>query len=213
MKINQVEQLVGITKKNIRFYEEQGLLHPSRNAVNGYREYSEADVDTLLKIKLLRKLAVPIDEIRSIQENRLTLSECMRRHIISLEHDSKNLIIMKEMCDTLEKQVENLSELDAPAYLSQMEELEKGGTRFMDISVNDQRRKKYGTITAAVVMILLMLAFSALLIWAELSDPLPFALWLFIFLIPVAVIVGVLLALRERFKEIEGGEENEATKY
>ena len=83
----------------------------------------------------------------------------------------------------------------------------------MDIGVNDQRRKKYGTLTAAVVMILLMLAFSALLIWAELNDPLPFALWLFIFLIPIAVIVGVLLALRERFKEIEGGEENEATKY
>ena len=28
MKINEVEALVGITKKNIRFYEEQGLLKP-----------------------------------------------------------------------------------------------------------------------------------------------------------------------------------------
>ena len=37
MKINQVEQLVGITKKNIRFYEEQGLLSPGRNRENGYR--------------------------------------------------------------------------------------------------------------------------------------------------------------------------------
>ena len=40
MKINQVEELVGITKKNIRFYEEQGLLNPDRNPENGYREYS-----------------------------------------------------------------------------------------------------------------------------------------------------------------------------
>ncbi|MBO7135160.1 MAG: MerR family transcriptional regulator, partial [Spirochaetaceae bacterium] len=31
MKIYQVEELVGITKKNIRFYEDQGLLCPSRN--------------------------------------------------------------------------------------------------------------------------------------------------------------------------------------
>ena len=31
MKINEVEALVGITKKNIRFYEEQGLLKPGRN--------------------------------------------------------------------------------------------------------------------------------------------------------------------------------------
>ena len=28
MRINQVEEVVGITKKNIRFYEEKGLLHP-----------------------------------------------------------------------------------------------------------------------------------------------------------------------------------------
>ena len=54
MRINKVEELVGITKKNIRFYEEQGLLSPARNLENGYRDYSEEDVETLHKIKLLR---------------------------------------------------------------------------------------------------------------------------------------------------------------
>ena len=39
MKINEVEAQVGITKKNIRFYEDQGLLKPHRNSQNGYREY------------------------------------------------------------------------------------------------------------------------------------------------------------------------------
>ena len=43
MKIKQVEELVGITKKNIRFYEDQGLLEVKR-AENGYREYSLNDV-------------------------------------------------------------------------------------------------------------------------------------------------------------------------
>ena len=43
MKIKQVEELVGITRKNIRFYEEQGLLNVAR-AENGYREYHQADV-------------------------------------------------------------------------------------------------------------------------------------------------------------------------
>ena len=32
MKINEVEAQVGITKKNIRFYEEQGLLSPGATA-------------------------------------------------------------------------------------------------------------------------------------------------------------------------------------
>lgn len=65
MKIKQVEELVGITSKNIRFYEEQGLLTPER-AENGYREYHEENIKTLKKIKLLRKLGVPVEEIKSV---------------------------------------------------------------------------------------------------------------------------------------------------
>ena len=52
MKIKQVEELVGITRKNIRFYEDQGLLNVER-AENGYREYHQADV-IRLNMKLIR---------------------------------------------------------------------------------------------------------------------------------------------------------------
>ena len=54
MKINEVEAAVGVTKKNIRFYEEEGLISPSREPGNGYRSYSQADVERLRRIKLLR---------------------------------------------------------------------------------------------------------------------------------------------------------------
>lgn len=54
MKIYQVEELVGITKKNIRFYEDQGLLCPNRNPQNDYREYSLDDVKVLEKINIPR---------------------------------------------------------------------------------------------------------------------------------------------------------------
>ena len=73
MKINQVEELVGITKKNIRFYEDQGLINPNRNLENGYREYSLDDVKILNQIKLLRRLEVPIEEIRKLQQNQTSL--------------------------------------------------------------------------------------------------------------------------------------------
>ena len=42
LKINEVEALVGITRKNIRFYESEGLLAPRRNSENGYRDYRTA---------------------------------------------------------------------------------------------------------------------------------------------------------------------------
>ena len=85
MKINEVEAQVGITKKNIRFYEEQGLLSPRRNSENGYRDYGQAEVETLRRIKLLRKLGVPLEEIRRMQAGRITVADGMRRHLVALE--------------------------------------------------------------------------------------------------------------------------------
>lgn len=213
MKINQVEQAVGISKKNIRFYESQGILHPSRNLENGYRDYAESDILTLFQIKLLRKLSIPIEEIRKMQENHLSLSDCMTRHIIYLNHEEKNIILMKEICETLSQNEESLHTLDALDYLKKMEELEKGGTRFMNIQKEDHRKKKSGPIIAAAVMILLMAGLIALFVWFRSVDPIPIGLLLFFIAMPAAVIIGVLLALRERFKEIEGGEEHEASKY
>ena len=90
MKINQVEQAVGISKKNIRFYEQEELLSPSRSA-NGYRDYTEEDVTVLQQIKLLRKLDIPIEEIRRLQTGSLTLEDCLRRHLIVLERRSRKI--------------------------------------------------------------------------------------------------------------------------
>ena len=89
LKINEVEALVGITKKNIRFYEEKGLLSPSRNSENGYRDYGQGEVDVLRRIKLLRKLGVPIEEIRRMQEGKQTVGDGMRRHLVTLERERR----------------------------------------------------------------------------------------------------------------------------
>lgn len=212
MKINQAEQIVGITKKNIRFYEEQGLLHPSRNLENGYRDYSEQDVAVLYQIKLLRKLSVPIEEIRSLLENRLTLSDCLNRHLIYLAHEEKNLSYMKNICSDIVSSNATLASLEVDQYLLKMQTLEKGGAHFMNIHKNDVK-KKQGTTIAACVMISIMLLLIILLLWAQITDPIPVGIIIFYLAFPTAVIIGVLLALHQRFLEIEGGEENEAAKY
>ena len=94
MKIKQVEELVGITKKNIRFYEEQGLLTPER-AENGYREYHEENIKTLKKIKLLRKLGVPVEEIKSVLSKSISLEECLENQMRHLEKERKILTICR----------------------------------------------------------------------------------------------------------------------
>lgn len=133
MKINEVEQLVGVTKRNIRFYEKEGLLNPGRNVDNGYRDYSDSDVETLRKIKLLRKLDVPLEEIRNMQQGVLTLDDGLRRHIIQLEREQANLATIRALCQTLAGTGQQLANLDADRWLLEMDRKESEGTRFVNI--------------------------------------------------------------------------------
>ena len=135
-----MEQLAGVTKKNIRFYEQEGLLSPKRNLDNGYRDYSEEDLEILKQIKLLRKLAVPIEEIRKIQSAKLTLEDALNRHLISLKGESKKLNDMQVFCQKLIDNKEVLQSVNATQYLHEMEIMEQGGVRFMDLHVNDRKR-------------------------------------------------------------------------
>lgn len=216
MKINQVEQLVGITKGNIRFYEKEGLLSPGRNSENGYRDYSEADVVWLKKVKLLRMLDVPIEEILRLKAGELTLEDAMGRHMIQLERRQTSLAAMQDLCSQLKDSRCRLDSLDADEVLSRMQEKEQEGTKFMNVKRQDKAVRYVAPVVAAAVMLVLMGGLLTLMIWGfrvapEEAPP----LWLAIILaaIPVAVILGVLLALIQRLKQIRGGEEDAASKY
>jgi len=211
MKINKVEQLVGITKKNIRFYEEKGLINPARNEENMYREYSDEDVDMLRRIKLLRQLSIPIDEIYKLQKGYLTLEDCMRRHRIYMEREEENLRQKKSICQQIEESKDQLLQLDTEKYFQLMQEMEREGVRFMNVNHVDKKRK--ASIISAITMIIIMVATIALLVWANTVEPIPFVFLVLIIAVPVAVIGGVLLALKDRMRQIEGGEEDAASKY
>ena len=213
MKINQVEQLVGITKGNIRFYEKEGLLTPGRNSENGYREYGEADVAWLKKIKLLRMLDVPIEEILRLKAGELTLSDAMGRHMIQLERKQANLAAMQAVCGQIRDSRCQLEGLDTDEVLAHMERQEQEGTKFMDVTKQDRKVKYVAPFVAAAVTVALMGAAAALVVWAVLADPEAPRGLLALAAIPAVVILGVLGALYQRVKQIRGGEEDAAAQY
>ena len=82
MNIRDIELRTGLERANIRYYEKEGLLSPNRLS-NGYRDYSEDDVETLLRIKLLRELEVSVAEIARLQKNETALREVMASRLES----------------------------------------------------------------------------------------------------------------------------------
>lgn len=212
MKINEVEQQVGVTKKNIRFYEQQGLLHPKRNSENGYREYDEADVNCLKKIKLLRKLSMPIEEIRRIQNGELLLMDALNRQLIVLEREKANLAETSGLCRLILEDSNLYQNLSPDKYLERMMEMEEKGTKFRNVS-SDTIKKKRGSILAAIFFILIMAALIGTMVWGYTQDPIPNLLFGLFLLIPLFIICAVIVALLQRIKELEGGEEDVARKY
>ena len=216
MKINQVEQLVGITKGNIRCYEKQGLLTPGRNNENGYRDYSDADVVWLKKIKLLRMLDVPIEEIRLLRSGSLTLEDAMGRHMIQLQRRQANLAAAQGVCAQIKDSRSQLDALDADRVLESMERQEQEGTKFMNVGKQDKLTRYVSPIGAAVLILVLMGALIALVVWGFTVSPEeapPIGVIIAIAAIPAVMIIGVLAALYQRIKQIRGGEEDAAAQY
>jgi len=65
MLLNEIVKEVGMTKRAIKYYEEKGLLTVNKDN-NGYRNYSNQDVDTLKKISVYRKLGMGIKDIQKL---------------------------------------------------------------------------------------------------------------------------------------------------
>lgn len=212
MKINQVEEIVGITKKNIRFYEEEGLIKPNRDSQNGYRDYSLKDIEILQKIKLFRQLDIPIEKIRSLQEGKLSIKACMEEQQIRLSHREHDISIMRKLCEEL-CEVNNLEQLEPSEYFTRIKKMEEGGAHFMDIKNTDTRKAKRGPVIAAAVSIVFMLSVALMILWVNALDPAPIGVILIAIGLIFAVVVGIVVALILRLHEINGGELDEASKY
>ena len=214
MKIYQVEELVGITKKNIRFYEEQKLLCPKRNPQNDYREYSLEDVRQLEKIKLLRKLSVPIEEIRLIEVGKVSLTQSMNQQIERIEKELQNAELMKELCARLRDEATDLKTLNASFYLSEMEKMENQGTKFKDIQKEDiNRKKKSGAVAAALVFCLILIISFIGMLFVYRTEPEILVPVIVTGLILIGLVAGIIIALIQRIEEINGGEEYDARNY
>ncbi len=64
--ISEIADLAGVTTRTIRYYDEVGLLPPTKTGSNGYRYYDRESLLRLQQILFFRELDVPLKEIETI---------------------------------------------------------------------------------------------------------------------------------------------------
>ena len=131
MKIKEVEELFGISKANIRFYEQEGLLSPKRES-NGYREYAEEDIETLRTIILFRKLGIPIEQIKRVFTHQTPLQSAIATNITDLEQQIEELNGALKVCREIQKENTELEDFNTRYYWEEISNTEKQGGKFLD---------------------------------------------------------------------------------
>ena len=136
MTIKELERRTGLPRTSIRFYEQEGLLTPERRE-NNYRNYSEDNVRTLEKIKLLRRLSLDLDAIRRLQAGDLSLSRALAGQALALEGDRDDLERYAQVCEELSRTETSYDDLDPEPWLAALEEKSLPLSRRVDPTEQD----------------------------------------------------------------------------
>lgn len=189
MNIKEVEKLLSISRSNIRFYEKQGLLKPNRGQ-NNYRDYSDADIATLKKIIVLRKLGFSIEEISEMQKGSLSFSDANTENIARLEKEIKTLKGALELSKEINKKETSYETLNEDQLWDKINQNETKSKSFVDIGKDylmfeldvfdntwkyaflhnfKSSRKKYGITIACLLLLLICIirGFSRKYLWHE----------------------------------------------
>lgn len=123
MTIKEVEEITGLPRSNIRFYEKEKLIQPIRNESNGYRDYSQKNIEDINKIVYLCTLGISIEEIRHIMFDEISLYEIIKRQAQLLQNQISDLENAKIMCERM-LQSENIryENLEVAEYMTELPE-------------------------------------------------------------------------------------------
>jgi DNA-binding transcriptional MerR regulator len=99
MTISQVSKSYGISTRTLRYYEQIGLIESFRRDDYSYRIYNETALTRLRQILILRKLRIPLKQIKVILEkpDAVTAIEVFRQNINELNTEITALSTIRDI--------------------------------------------------------------------------------------------------------------------
>lgn len=85
LTIGQFSNLTGLTPRALRLYAREGLLEPrATNPETGYRYYTQDQAEVAERIRLLRSIDLPLDDVHLLLEGRCD-DDVLRTHRARIE--------------------------------------------------------------------------------------------------------------------------------
>ena len=147
MTVSQVSRSLGISTRMLRYYEQAGLVESLRQEGYAYRLYDEKAVLRLKQILLLRRLRIPVRQIKAIllKEDAVAAIEIFRENIRNLNEEMTALSVVKEILNHFVEELSRTAELPLEKILLKDDVLADSIESFGLISINfkeDQTMEK-----------------------------------------------------------------------
>lgn len=142
MTIKELENILEVPRATVRFYEKEGLINPTRKE-NGYRDYSDEDVERLKKIIIFRKIGLSIEDIVDLFDGEKSVDEVLEENMVNLQKQIEVLTGAMNLCNKMKTDVVQVESLDTAKYWNYVEEEERKGNHFVDIAkdiVNEEKK-------------------------------------------------------------------------
>lgn len=94
--VKEISVLTGISVRALHYYDEIGLLKPTKKSEAGYRLYDDKALETLQQILFFREFDIPLKEIKTVMDNptldRNQLLQMQRRMLVTKKERMERLI-------------------------------------------------------------------------------------------------------------------------
>ena len=100
--VKEISEITGISIRTLHYYDEIGLLLPTKKSDAGYRLYDQKALETLQQILFFREFDIPLKEIKTFMQNN-TLD---KNQILKMQ---KNMLITKKR--RLEKLIAHIDDI------------------------------------------------------------------------------------------------------
>ena len=140
--IQELSRMAGISTRTLRYYDETGLLKPSRVTQAGYRYYSTPEVDRLQQILYYRERGFQLHTIQKILQDRdFDKLRAMEDHLMALKQRQEETAALIR---TVEQTIRHMKGECNMADREKFKALKKSLVHGNEIKFGPEARAKYG---------------------------------------------------------------------
>lgn len=120
MTISRVSRDFGVSTRMLRYYEQAGLITSFRREDYSYRMYDEEAVSRLRLVLLLRRLRIPVKQIKTILDNpdAARAAEIFRQNITELDEEITALSTIKSILERFILELEQTADIKLGRFVA-----------------------------------------------------------------------------------------------